>query len=90
MKRIRKSTQFKKDVKRFKHQPDKLQKLKEVVILLENDIKIPEEYSPHCLKGKYKGYMECHIQENLLLIWLDEENNTVCLERLGSLSELFD
>lgn len=33
--------------------------------------------------------MECHIQGDYLLIWLDEKNDVIELVRLGSHSELF-
>lgn len=33
--------------------------------------------------------MECHIENDTLLIWYDKEQNVVELVRLGSHSELF-
>ena len=33
--------------------------------------------------------MECHIESDFLLIWMDEEEGIVELVRLGSHSELF-
>ena len=33
--------------------------------------------------------MECHIQNDFLLIWIDKDARTVKLVRLGSHSELF-
>ena len=46
---------------------------------------------PHKLTGNYKGHLECHILPNLLIIWLqyDEEQNEIYLVRVGSHSELF-
>lgn len=41
------------------------------------------------LAGDYKGCMECHIESDFLLIWLDESNQTIALVRLGTHSELF-
>ena len=35
------------------------------------------------------GCMECHIEGDFLLIWIDEETETIELVRLGSHSELF-
>ncbi|MDE6265280.1 MAG: type II toxin-antitoxin system YafQ family toxin [Paramuribaculum sp.] len=37
----------------------------------------------------YAGCMECHIQGDFLLIWIDEETDDIDLVRLGSHSELF-
>ena len=39
--------------------------------------------------GDYKNCMECHVEGDLLLIWIDEENNQIGVLRLGSHSELF-
>ena len=89
MNEVRFSTRFKKDIKRYEHDDNKLMHLYQIVSLLENDIKIPPKYLPHRLKGEYKGCMECHIENDYLLIWRDPENSIVWLERLGSHSELF-
>ena len=51
---------------------------------------VPAEYLPHPLKGQYKKCMECHIEDDFLLIWKDPEQNVICLVRLGSHSKLFD
>jgi len=90
MKKIYKSTQYKKDYKRYKNQPKKLKKLFDILELLENEKPIPADNSPHTLKGKYQDFWECHIDGDFLLIWIDEENNVIELVRLGSHSELFE
>lgn len=41
------------------------------------------------LSGDYSGYMECHIENDFLLIWIDETTEIVKLVRIGSHSELF-
>lgn len=89
MKTLKTSTQYRKDLKRYKNQPSKLNRLKVILEMLQNDIPIPPEYRPHLLQGEYKGCMECHIQGDYLLIWFDEENDVIELVRLGSHSELF-
>lgn len=35
------------------------------------------------------GHMECHIENDFLLIWLDLDSDEISLVRLGSHSELF-
>lgn len=62
MKTLRFSTQYKKDFKRYKNQPQKLEKLLDVFRMLENEIELPPELKAHKLLGKYKGCMECHIE----------------------------
>lgn len=89
MKILRFSSQYKIDVKRFRNQPKKMEKVVEILRMLRDEIPIPKEYNPHVLKGDYKGCMECHIEGDFLLIWVDETQNQIGVLRLGSHSELF-
>lgn len=89
MKQFKTSTQYRKDLKRYKNKPAKLEALKEVLKMLQNEQSIPAEYYPHMLSGNYKGCMECHVENDFLLIWIDEHTDTIELVRLGSHSELF-
>ena len=89
MKKLQPTTQYRKDYKRFKNNPKKVEALKEVLKMLEKEEPIPAEYYPHMFQGEYKGCMECHIQGDFLLIWIDDEKDIIELVRLGSHSELF-
>ena len=89
MKDLQPTTQYRKDLKRYRNQPKKLDALKEILEMLRNEQPIPAEYKPHMLSGQYKGCMECHIQGDFLLIWFDEERDIIELVRLGTHSELF-
>lgn len=89
MKTLRFSSQYKKDAKRYRNQPKKMKKVVEILRMLKEDIPIPKEYKPHMLKGKFKGCMECHVEDDFLLIWIDETTNQIGVLRLGSHSELF-
>lgn len=89
MKQLRYTRQFKKDLKKFLNQPKKLEGLRSVLDMLRNEMPLPEKYRQHTLKGEYSGCMECHIEGDFLIIWYDEENDTLALVRLGSHSELF-
>ncbi len=89
MKEVIRSGKFKKDIKRYLNQPKKLDKLADIVFKLANDEPLPASARPHMLAGNYVGYMECHIEGDLLLIWLDKDSNTIVLTRMGSHSELF-
>ena len=89
MKELKATSQFKKDLKRYQNQPKKIEKLKVVLGYLQQETSIPQEYKPHRLLGNFKDYMECHIESDTLLIWLDENTNVVKLIRLGTHSELF-
>lgn len=89
MKELRYTRQFKKDLKRFLNQPKKLEELRLVLNMLREEIALPAKYRQHSLKGEYTGCWECHIEGDFLLIWYDEESNSIALFRLGSHSELF-
>ena len=87
MKQLIPTTQYKKDLKRYSNQNKKMEALIEVLRCLANEKPVPPNYRPHMLKGQYKGCMECHIEGDFLLIWIDED--AISLVRLGSHSELF-
>lgn len=67
MKEVRKTTQFKKDFKRYKNNKNIIETLFQLVGLLVEDKQIPEEYYPNSLKGNWNDYMECHIENDTLL-----------------------
>ena len=79
----------KKDLKRYKNRPKVIEKLEFILGLLQNELPIPEENKPHPLTGNYRGHMECHVENDTLLIWWDKESNIIKLVRFGTHSELF-
>ena len=89
MKELKITSQFKKDLKKYQNQPKRIEKLKVVLGYLQQGIPIPQEYKPHKLLGEYKDCLECHIESDPLLIWIDEHTNIVKLIRLCTHSELF-
>ena len=89
MKEFKYTRQFKKDLKRIQNNPGQIANLKKALKILQETGTLPKEYKPHELRGKFKGYMECHVENDLLLIWLNVEENIIKLIRLGSHSELF-
>lgn len=67
------------------------QKLVEVLEKLVNGISLDPKYQDHNLHGKWKGYRECHIEPDWLLIYqIIKSNNQLHLVRTGSHSELFN
>ena len=82
------TTQFKKDL-RGGNNKKKLLALKEVLEQLSQTGKVSSRYKPHHLTGNYQGAMECHVENDFLLIWIDAETHIIKLVRLGSHSELF-
>lgn len=89
MKTLKISGQFKKDLKRYKHLPDKIEALEKVLHIIANGETLPSEYRPHLLTGNYRGHMECHVGNDLLLIWFDPNTDLITLVRFGSHSEVF-
>lgn len=89
MKELKITRQFKKDLKKYQNQPKHIKKLKAVLGYLQRGVAVPQEYKPHKLLGDYKDCMECHIENDTLLIWFDENTNVIKLLRLGTHSELF-
>ena len=90
MKYLQPTTQYRKDLKRYKNHPEKLDALKEILEMLRNEMPIPAEYKPHQLKGDHKGQWECHIEPNWLMTW--EQNNnelTLLFLQTGTHSDLF-
>lgn len=87
---LKMSSQFKRDLKSVKFDGDKLDELQKILEHLGKTGIVPAEYLPHPLKGQYKDCMECHIEDDFLLIWRDPEQNIIYLVRLGSHSKLFD
>ncbi|MGM9821893.1 MAG: type II toxin-antitoxin system YafQ family toxin [Muribaculaceae bacterium] len=89
MNSLKLTSQFKKDLKRYKHKGEIISKLETILNLLIEGLPIPEENRPHPLTGNYRGYMECHIESDTLLIWWDKETGVIKLVRFGTHSELF-
>ena len=55
MKELKPTSQYKKDYKRFRNNPKKLEKLFDILELLRQEKPIPEENRPHPLTGDYEG-----------------------------------
>mgnify|MGYP002622736981 CR=1 FL=1 len=87
---LKQSSQFKKDLKSVKFDEHKLNELQKVLEHLGSTGTVPSEYLPHPLKGQYNDCIECHIEDDFLLIWKDPERKEIRLVRLGSHSKLFD
>ena len=58
--------------------------------MLANEQPLPEKYKDHALTGDWKGFRECHIQPDWLLIYEINNNELILyLTRTGSHSDLF-
>jgi mRNA interferase YafQ len=88
MRTIRRTSQFRRDVKQMQRQGKDLGKLKKVLESLVKDEKLSQKYRDHVLVGQYKGTRECHIEPDWLLIYESAESEVVLI-RAGSHSDLF-
>ena len=50
-----------------------------VIDMLSKGETLPAKYSNHPLKGKYKGYYDCHILPDLVLIYKIEKEKLILL-----------
>ncbi|HUG17203.1 MAG TPA: type II toxin-antitoxin system YafQ family toxin [Thermomicrobiales bacterium] len=86
----RATKQFRKDLRRYTDDFERLLNTTGVMHSLLAGETLPPEFTPHKLKGEYKDTWECHIESDLLLIWLpDPSTRTLTYVRLGTHSELF-
>lgn len=85
---IKYTNQFKKDYKRIQRQKKDLQKLRRVINTLVARQTLETRYRDHPLSGNWKGYRDCHLEPNWVLIYKVNED-ILTLARMGSHSELF-
>ena len=90
MRRIEYGTTFKKDYKRMTKRGALAAKLNAVLALLMNDEKLPAKNRPHMLSGEWKGFWECHIEPDWLLIYDLDDPRVLALHRTGTHSDLFE
>lgn len=84
------TNKFEKDLKLLKKQGKKIEKLFQVIDTLQSGKELETKYRDHNLIGNYKGYRECHVEPDLLLIYFkDNDKLILTLVRTGSHSELF-
>ncbi len=88
MKPIRRTSQFKKDIRLVQKRGYDLDKLKRVIEKLARDEPLEEQYEDHALRGTFKGMRDCHIKPNWLLIYKNTSDELV-LVRTGTHSDLF-
>jgi mRNA interferase YafQ len=85
---IRQATQFRRDVKRLRRQGADLIQLEAVIRALVEERRLDPRYRDHSLVGNWRGFRECHIQPDWLLIYRIEDEE-LQLARTGSHADLF-
>ena len=90
MYKIELTNRFKKGLNKLKKNGFDTNLLYNVITLLQNGKSLPKKYCNHPLKGKYKGYYDCHILPDLILIYkIEKEKLTLVLLDIGTHSNLF-
>ena len=83
--------QFKKDYKLAMKRNRNIDKLDDVIRMLADGKALPQSMCDHSLTGKFKGFRECHIEPDWLLIYMIRSDVLILtLARTGSHSDLFE
>jgi mRNA interferase YafQ len=85
---IRQSTRFRQDVKRLQRQGADIPWLETLIDHLINQATLDDRYRDHPLVGNWRGYRECYVQPDRLLIYRIDAGE-LQLVRTGSHAELF-
>lgn len=84
------SSKFKKAYKLAKKRGLDINLLEDIIDKLRHGIPLERKYKDHELKGEYKGFRECHIQPDWLLVYLVEDDVLILtLVDTGTHSDLF-
>ncbi len=90
MLKIEATAKFMKDIKRMEKRGYDLSLIREVLQLIAEGKSLPAKHRDHALTGNYKGFRECHILPDWLLVYAISENKLVLIAfRTGSHSDLF-
>jgi mRNA interferase YafQ len=90
MRRIEYSSTFKKDYKRSVKRGLDMRKFDQVIKLLVTDKPLPTKNRPHMLTGEWRGFHECHLAPDWLLIYDLDDTDILALHRMGTHSDLFE
>jgi mRNA interferase YafQ len=86
---VRHTSQFKKDLKRLIKQGKDISKLQEVVDTLGEGKPLDARYVDHALSGSWRGFRDCHIEPDWILLYkLEKKILVLTLTRSGSHAEL--
>jgi mRNA interferase YafQ len=84
------TNKFRRDLRRCQKQGKDMIKFKIISQLLEQGKVLPVHNRDHNLTGNWRGYRECHLLPDWLLIYeIDEVAKIITFDRMGSHAELF-
>lgn len=88
MKTIEAGNRFKKNFARWIKGTPLEAEFAELVRMLASGEPLPASYRDHPLKGPWRGYRDCHLRSDVVLIY-ERGEKTIRLVRIGSHNELF-
>lgn len=88
MKKISRTSRFKKDVKRMKKRGNSFDVFKQIIQQLAQSKPLDKRFRDHILTGNYVGTRECHVDPDWLLIYEIHEDDLILI-RTGTHSDLF-
>ena len=71
---VRKTSRYKKSLKKLIKRGKDVKKITKIVLMLANGEPLPPEYKDHPLIGNYVGYRDCHIENDWVLIYKIQDN----------------
>ena len=81
---------FNKDRKLMEKRNKDLDKLTEIMTMLINEQPLLPKHENHPLHGEYKGWWECHVEPDWLLVYrIDKDKRRIIFYRTGSHSDLY-
>ena len=87
---LKKTTQFRKDLKRMVKRNLNIDSIDEIIQMLRERKTLDPKHRDHALTGDYAGFRECHIQPDWLLIYMIDGGNLILTaSRTGTHSDLF-
>jgi mRNA interferase YafQ len=86
---VKRTVQFKRDYRLAKKRGQDLKLLQEIILMLADGKPLPEKNRDHPLIGDWKGFRECHITPDWLLVYkLEDDILVLTLTRTGTHSDL--
>ena len=88
---LKRTTQFKKDLRRVLKRGLQVDELESVIMKLRKQETLEPKHFDHALTGNFKGFRECHIMPDWLLMYKIEKKQLILtVFRTGSHSDLFE
>ena len=88
MRQLRTTGRFDRDYALMVKRGEQIEKLDAVMMILINGELLPPHNRDHSLTGNFKGFRDCHIEPDWLLIY-KIDRDVITFERTGSHSDIF-